>query len=76
MAKTWATKCCSGTYKNNYQLCCGIKVYDYFQQKKDKALNIKRTSIQEYRGHNVAILTLYTTDISFKSSVSESFANK
>ncbi|WP_232044552.1 hypothetical protein [Parabacteroides distasonis] len=25
MAKTWATKCCSGTYKNNYQLCCGIK---------------------------------------------------
>ena len=27
MAKTWATKCCSGTYKNNYQLCCGIKVY-------------------------------------------------
>ena len=26
MAKTWATKCCSGTYKNNYQLCCGIKV--------------------------------------------------
>ena len=31
MAKTWATKCCSGTYKNNYQLCCGIKalVCDY-----------------------------------------------
>ena len=27
MAKTWATKCCSGTYKNNYQLCCGIKEY-------------------------------------------------
>ncbi|WP_417120726.1 hypothetical protein, partial [Phocaeicola sp.] len=26
MAKTWATKCCPGTYKNNYQLCCGIKV--------------------------------------------------
>ena len=25
MAKTWATKCCPGTYKNNYQLCCGIK---------------------------------------------------
>lgn len=25
-AKTWATKCCPGTYKNNYQLCCGIKV--------------------------------------------------
>ena len=23
---SWATKCCSGTYKNNYQLCCGIKV--------------------------------------------------
>lgn len=30
MAKTWATKCCSGTYKNNYQLCCGIKDY-YFK---------------------------------------------
>ena len=30
MAKTWATKCCSGTYKNNYQLCCGIKVDMYF----------------------------------------------
>ena len=28
MAKTWATKCCSGTYKNNYQLCCGIKAYN------------------------------------------------
>lgn len=28
MAKTWATKCCSGTYKNNYQLCCGIKVFN------------------------------------------------
>lgn len=28
MAKTWATKCCSGTYKNNYQLCCGIKDYN------------------------------------------------
>ena len=53
-----------------------FSIYDYFQQKKDKALNIKRTSIQEYRGHNIAILTLYTTDISFKSSVSESFANK
>lgn len=26
MAKTWATFCCPGTYKNNYQLCCGIKV--------------------------------------------------
>jgi len=32
MAKTWATKCCSGTYKNNYQLCCGIKVYDKEQE--------------------------------------------
>jgi hypothetical protein len=30
MAKTWATKCCSGTYKNNYQLCCGIKVKQGF----------------------------------------------
>lgn len=31
MAKTWATKCCSGTYKNNYQLCCGIKVFQIQQ---------------------------------------------
>ena len=30
MAKTWATKCCPGTYKNNYQLCCGIKGVFYF----------------------------------------------
>ena len=30
MAKTWATKCCPGTYKNNYQLCCGIKVYNTY----------------------------------------------
>ncbi|WP_418661776.1 hypothetical protein, partial [Alistipes putredinis] len=29
MAKTWATKCCPGTYKNNYQLCCGIKVNNF-----------------------------------------------
>ncbi|MDO4164725.1 MAG: hypothetical protein Q4D56_10130, partial [Bacteroides sp.] len=21
--------CCSGTYKNNYQLCCGIKEYGF-----------------------------------------------
>lgn len=26
MAKSWATFCCPGTYKNNYQSCCGIKV--------------------------------------------------
>ncbi|MFS2497815.1 hypothetical protein, partial [Bacteroides uniformis] len=25
MAKSWATFCCPGTYKNNYQSCCGIK---------------------------------------------------
>lgn len=27
MAKSWATFCCPGTYKNNYQSCCGIKGY-------------------------------------------------
>ncbi|MDC1816950.1 hypothetical protein POZ06_19545, partial [Bacteroides uniformis] len=32
MAKTWATKCCPGTYKNNYQLCCGIKVFQKIGQ--------------------------------------------
>ena len=28
MAKSWATFCCPGTYKNNYQSCCGIKEKD------------------------------------------------
>ncbi|WP_349969889.1 PcfK-like family protein, partial [Phocaeicola dorei] len=32
MAKTWATKCCPGTYKNNYQLCCGIKDDEIYGQ--------------------------------------------
>ena len=25
MTKSWAAFCCPGTYKNIYQLCCGIK---------------------------------------------------
>lgn len=33
MAKSWATFCCPGTYKNNYQSCCGIKEYSDFSEK-------------------------------------------
>lgn len=52
MAKTWATKCCSGTYKNNYQLCCGIKVnYNYNLPAANKAdiIALVDTSIQEIK---------------------------
>ena len=30
MTKSWAAFCCPGTYKNIYQLCCGIKdIYNF-----------------------------------------------
>ncbi|KAA4557561.1 hypothetical protein F3B51_26380 [Bacteroides ovatus] len=48
MAKTWATKCCSGTYKNNYQLCCGIKakyVYGLYSGK-----NFKENGLETLAG--------------------------
>jgi hypothetical protein len=41
MAKTWATKCCSGTYKNNYQLCCGIKDIFIYLRAIKKFLTLK-----------------------------------
>ncbi len=40
MTKSWAAFCCPGTYKNIYQLCCGIKgklatfVFDNTKEKK------------------------------------------
>ena len=48
MAKTWATKCCSGTYKNNYQLCCGIK--DKYKVKIEKeSLIIEGSDISDWQ---------------------------
>ena len=55
MAKTWATKCCSGTYKNNYQLCCGIKGYQEVMQNLDDAITLLNNGTAKDTGLSGAV---------------------
>lgn len=54
MTKSWAAFCCPGTYKNIYQLCCGIKgklaTFVFDNTKKKKYYEKIRKNYQRYIG--------------------------
>lgn len=62
MAKSWATFCCPGTYKNNYQSCCGIKAFNKDDTYTEISENETLNGTFEYFPNRYMFVTYYTND--------------